>query len=664
MALPVDPRGREFVELVERLKYERWLAREVVAVLRSGFDEIASTLTTRYATLTAADRGRLRELASQVRSILSTAYQRVDQISHAELSGFSALSADVAAETVAVVRPASTAVASSFGLVTRGVVRSIADLPIEGLQLGEWWQAQARAMTDGTRRQIQAGLLLGEGPREIARRILPARGSETTPAAFRIARRNATMLVRTATTAVHNDAAVSTSRETGGRLVFRAVLDARTSAICRARDGEIYRADDPRLPTPPLHPNCVLGDCLVSPGGRIAAHMERRFEGELIVIRTAAGRELACTPNHPILTRRGWVPAQALHFGEEVVSHGVIDGPAPTRHDVQHVPARMHEIAEALRRAAKMPATEVPVSAPDFHGDGTDGEVAVVRADGLLYDMRNFALDEDPLERTLVCGELPGAVRLACSSALLQLGDRGDTATDGGMSGSSEPTPLLGRGSLHARLLLLMAIARGDAGLHEDAAYWEGAGAQQARDPGHTAALVEKANDRRRIEVGPPISARPHLHAAALEMAIERSAPDARAGRERSAVFASEVAFDQVVEIERRQFAGQVHNLETEFGVYAANGIITHNCRSYLAPAPDWKALGIAKPGGDVFRSYDGWLRGESPSTQDAILGRGKAELWRAGRLTLKNFVDEDGRELSLAELRRRLAPATALAAG
>lgn len=40
--------------------------------------------------------------------------------------------------------------------------------------------------------------------------------------------------------------------------VFRAVLDNRTSVVCRFMNGRVIRADNPLLPllTPPLHPNC------------------------------------------------------------------------------------------------------------------------------------------------------------------------------------------------------------------------------------------------------------------------------------------------------------------------------------------------------------------------------------------------------------------------
>lgn len=48
--------------------------------------------------------------------------------------------------------------------------------------------------------------------------------------------------------------------------------------------------------------------------------------------------------------------------------------------------------------------------------------------------------------------------------------------------------------------------------------------------------------------------------------------------------------------------------------------------------------------------TYDQWLRSQPPEFQDQVLGRGKARLFRGG-LTLDQYVDTVGRELTLAEL-------------
>lgn len=62
-------------------------------------------------------------------------------------------------------------------------------------------------------------------------------------------------------------------------------------------------------------------------------------------------------------------------------------------------------------------------------------------------------------------------------------------------------------------------------------------------------------------------------------------------------------------------------------------------------------------PNGEVTQvsaetNYQKWLRRQPKAFQDEVLGAGKADLFRKGRVSLDRFVDENGRELTLAELR------------
>lgn len=51
---------------------------------------------------------------------------------------------------------------------------------------------------------------------------------------------------------------------------------------------------------------------------------------------------------------------------------------------------------------------------------------------------------------------------------------------------------------------------------------------------------------------------------------------------------------------------------------------------------------------------YEDWLKGKPEAFQKKVLGKGKWELWQAGKLSLKDLIDQSGRPLTLAELRAR----------
>lgn len=90
-------------------------------------------------------------------------------------------------------------------------------------------------------------------------------------------------------------------------------------------------------------------------------------------------------------------------------------------------------------------------------------------------------------------------------------------------------------------------------------------------------------------------------------------------------------------------------------------------CRSTTAPVlKSWKEMGInlreapegtrASLNGQVPASttYNEWLRKQPVSVQNEVLGETKARLFRKGELPVDRFVDRQGNEYTLDELRRR----------
>ena len=53
--------------------------------------------------------------------------------------------------------------------------------------------------------------------------------------------------------------------------------------------------------------------------------------------------------------------------------------------------------------------------------------------------------------------------------------------------------------------------------------------------------------------------------------------------------------------------------------------------------------------------TFDQWLSRQSKARQDEALGPGRADLYREGKITLRDLVSGSGRELTLAELRKKI---------
>ena len=285
------------------------------------------------------------------------------------------------------------------------------------------------------------------------------------------------------------------------------------------------------LLAPPRHPNCLPGDALVTSSARITGASARIYHGELVEIRTLSQKVFTATPNHPVLTDRGWVPIGALQRGGYIVSTLRREGTLLGDDHYENVPARIQDVAEALLGSGEVASAEVPTSAEDFHGDGGGSKVAVVGSDRLLRHRGDTSLCQHHREMAFQIAGLPlGSLVAERAAQELLLAGPGAAASTIRRSGQS--LPFLGAGGLHADHHSLAAVTRLNPGLEQDS--------------------------------------------------TDRRAADSVGFGERLLASPVGVALDQIVEVRRYPFEGHVYNLETDEGWYIGNGIVTHNCRCRL----------------------------------------------------------------------------------
>jgi SPP1 gp7 family putative phage head morphogenesis protein len=98
-------------------------------------------------------------------------------------------------------------------------------------------------------------------------------------------------------------------------------------------------------------------------------------------------------------------------------------------------------------------------------------------------------------------------------------------------------------------------------------------------------------------------------------------------------------------------------------------GAIHWNCRSTSVPImKSWRDLGIdadevpqttrASMDGQVpaATTFESWLKKQSATRQDTTLGAAKAKLWRDGKITLRDLLDQSGRPVTAEQLRAKAA--------
>jgi hypothetical protein len=322
--------------------------------------------------------------------------------------------------------------------------------------------------------------------------------------------------------------------ESARRVWASAPASHRLCEICQAMDGQERGLDEnfvsdegDEVESPPIHPSCFPGDALVTPVGRIASHSRRSYQGDIIVVHTAAGNQLTCTPNHPILAFHGWRAAHELRPGDHVLSCLASDGVTlNVVNDQGDMPPVGHQIADLPRKFGLTRIGHVPVSAEDFHGDGVSSEVEIVSPNG---ELRCQSQAGDPWGEHLLDSRYPGTRSFTRKSRALSFFIRYRSSSGRCMSCGRQTDPLIERHHRHALNHGLMTIAGDDAG-------------SQKPPPDSPAADVEGFGQRL-------LALSPH------------------------------VSVDKIANVDVLAFGHEVFNLETTSGCYIAQGLIAHNCR-------------------------------------------------------------------------------------
>lgn len=362
--------------------------------------------------------------------------------------------------------------------------------------------------------------------------------------------------------------------------VYRRVTRPGACPLCLAASDRVYHVAD----LLPIHANCVPADTVVQSPGTLAA-TRRWFEGEVVVMRTARGNELRVTPNHPVLTPQGWVGADRIRLGQDVFDGRGLDWMQLGVPDPDDEPALIGDVFEALKTGG---LRRVEMSAQDFHGDGSDGNVDVVFADRLLRGEVSpetcQVLLEELFSVTGGAEAAPGLDRLRPSA---QLVPGGLPPTNGVVGSGGLGLPVLGGHALYAQTLRRGVSPQVDASALEfpdddGAAYVELL--RQCEDADASRVLIGYRVGQRhasRVAIGVPVTPG---DSSGVESVVDGLTVHAQLGRNLAAGFAGQVQRDRVVHIERVPFAGHVYDLQTSRGWFSADGVIVSNCHCIVVP--------------------------------------------------------------------------------
>lgn len=133
--------------------------------------------------------------------------------------------------------------------------------------------------------------------------------------------------------------------------------------------------------------NCFVKETRIASNTSVEAATEREYIGELVTIETRGGIKFTCTPNHPVLTDKGWIAAGALYEGCNILTSGFTENFCswiyPNKNNV--VP-RIYDIYQLFSRISFV--NRIGRGLVNFHGDIPDTDVKVVFSPCFLQNRR------------------------------------------------------------------------------------------------------------------------------------------------------------------------------------------------------------------------------------------------------------------------------------
>lgn len=384
-----------------------------------------------------------------------------------------------------------------------------------------------------------------------------------------------------------------------------------TCEICAPYEGRVYSRSGTDPDFPPLasafgkvdpygadnlantwlniHPNCLVpGGTVLAEG--VMAHSCREYDGPVITLETSRGNKITVTPNHPILTTEGFVPAGSLHEGAKIVEatgkYSVFLGKTPN--DI-NVPTPVEQIAHSLIQAGSSSSVRVKSSPVQFHGDGsTDGEVDVVFSNSFRVGERNGPRRKPFGEHLLPSAHFWWRPFFASGSSF-QVLERPLHTPHGGMGRSRfvravERVPVQSKKFSH--------IGRGFAAGLGDLSVSKPLVMQLKKLLKFFGPCFKVAGRNVKKFLLRFLGKHTVVNHSALdgvlgypEMLRNLSVSEPLASQRLQDLFRDNaLVVSELLHIGTSNYTGKVYNLQTKYGFYTYNSIVTHNCLHVLLP--------------------------------------------------------------------------------
>ena len=372
-------------------------------------------------------------------------------------------------------------------------------------------------------------------------------------------------------------------------LMYSAINDSRVRPAHLALNRIVLPIDHPFWLThyPPLGFRCFLPETKID--GASHGAIKRFYSGKIVKLVTKSGRELRVTANHPILTSRGWVIAELIKQGDNLIAYDrpveSLNANGLTRevYNNEFVPTAENLFKTFVGHALTIgKASSFKLNGNLFASDGEihidvidDGlSIKIDSNEGKGVEQRMFVIRNDGtcFETIKACGTPDSG----CVVADIVLSQDAINITGRGVEGSSDFTlaDILRLIEIEdSKLQLSIGVPTGIPGsraltLNSTWSLFDGL-------PLDRFGLASSSQDNTLFE----------------ELSSNGLSDDSGLFGYLINTHASHVATDPVINVIEDSYSGHVYDFQSDSGLLSADGIITHNCRCTVIAITEAQAL-------------------------------------------------------------------------
>lgn len=359
--------------------------------------------------------------------------------------------------------------------------------------------------------------------------------------------------------------------------------------------------------------NCFAPWTKIARAGLTAA-MRHDYAGDLVELSLGGVVNLAVTPNHPIMTLRGWVRAGEVQEGDGLFHCSFAHGGIGTSPDVEAMQATAEELYNAAQVAGSVMGTRGVVV--DFHGYVPDKQVDIVSVPRSLGDAIKSVTFKECLQRLFAFPDVAHGSLLAermllasygvfsdQSYRLVSFGSAGFALFRRGEIGCSF-IPVRDRGAFYTKVAKATVNCATTAtnffsnakdwvaSLVKSLDLWQQGGAAFSGNIARAAAPKfhgsAEIHDAQILKAGTGSGLANSKLVSNGQYCAKARPSRLDGGQERAASNGPMITLARVDAIRRFHYDGHVYNFESGTNVLVADGIVSHNCRCFENYVVDW----------------------------------------------------------------------------